>query len=194
MNHTRPLRQTLCVVLTTICIMSCSGCAKISGLFTRPELKSYERIAVLGLDEEEEQIFMAAYTKAFPEQMITFVERKELDTIMDEQDLLKEGRKEKEGYPGPRLNDNTRARIRQIFGVELLILCSYDNVGARPTRKKLRVRILDSETGAIVGSVISEGRNSFIYHSKATTTALRKNLKIEKNFPYVDRRLSVPRP
>ncbi len=189
MNRLHGIRSTRCVILAALCIIPLGGCAKSTyGLFTKPALKSYERIAVLGLSEEQEQIFMASYTHAFPEQMITFVERKQLDTIMEEQDLLLDRKTN-----WTRLNDNTRARIRQLFGVELLIMCSYDDVEKRPTRKKLRLRIVDSETGAIVGSVISEGRNDFRYHCNATTKALRNDLSGDKNFRYADRRTSPPR-
>ena len=52
-----------------------AGCeGNTRAVFTKPELISYERLAVLGLDPEQEQIFMAAYVKTFV-QAITFVER-----------------------------------------------------------------------------------------------------------------------
>jgi len=170
------------ILIMVLCILSLSSCNRnIYGVFTKQQLKSYERIAVLGLNPEREQILMAAYTKAFPEQMITFVERKMLDKVINEQDL-RQGR----------LNDNTRARIKQIFGVELLIICKYND---KLTRKKLLMRIIDSETGAIVGSVISEANINFESHCSAAIKALKDNLKKSKNnFPYADRRVNLPVP
>ncbi len=143
-----------------------TGCArKTEALFTRPELITHSRLAIIGLTAEQEQIFMAFYTKAFPGQVITFVERNRLHEVISEQDLLK-----------GRLNEKTRARIKQIFGVEALIMCTYydgsDDIG----RKKLRVRIVDSATGAIVGSVITGGRDNFGYHCDTAIKALKTDL------------------
>ncbi|MGB2862120.1 MAG: hypothetical protein WBC05_02240 [Sedimentisphaerales bacterium] len=143
-----------------------AGCArKTEALFTRPELINHGRLAVIGLTPEQEQIFMAFYTKAFPGQIIIFVERKRLQEIIDEQDL-RQGR----------LNEKMRAKITQLFGVEALIMCTYhdgtDGIGI----KKLRIRIVDSATGAIVGSVITEGRDNFSYHCETAIKALKADL------------------
>ena len=54
------------------------------GLFTRPELISRGRLAVFGLEPEQEQILMARYTKTFTGQVITFVERSRLADIPSE--------------------------------------------------------------------------------------------------------------
>ncbi len=111
-----------------------AGCAarrKTEALFTRPELINYGRLAVIGLTPEQEQIFMAYYIKAFPGQVITFVERNRLQEIVSEQDLLK-----------GRLNEKTRARIKELFGVEALIMCTYYDGDEGISRKKLRVRIV----------------------------------------------------
>jgi len=108
---------------------------------------------------------MACYIKAFPGQIITFVERNQLQKIISEQDLLQ-----------GRLNEKTRARIKQLFGVEALIMCTYydgsDDLGI----KKLRVRIVDSGTGAIVGSVITEANDDFSYHCDTAVNALKVDL------------------
>jgi hypothetical protein len=109
--------------------------------------------------------FMAFYTKAFPGQVITFVERNRLHDVISEQDLLK-----------GRLNEKTRARIKQIFGVEALIMCTYYDGSDGIGRKKLRVRIVDSATGAIVGSVITGGRDNFGYHCGTAIKALKTDL------------------
>jgi hypothetical protein len=143
-----------------------SGCArKTEALFTRPELITYSRLAIIGLTPEQEQIFMACYTKAFPGQVITFVERNRLQEIISEQDLLK-----------GRLNEKTRARIKQLFGVEALIMCTYSDGSAGIGRKKLLVRIVDTATGAIAGSVITEARDNFSYHCDTAIKALKADL------------------
>ena len=146
-----------------------TGCAPkptLQALFTKPELLGRIRLAVLGLTPEQEQIFMASYTKAFPGQMITFVERNRLKDVISEQDLLQ-----------GRLDEKTRAKIKRIFGVEALIMCMYyDDDAGGATRKKLRVRIVDSETGAILGSVITRARDDFGYHCEIAVQALKADL------------------
>ncbi len=144
-----------------------AGCArqKTKALFTRPELINHGRLAIIGLTPEQEQIFMAYYTKAFPGQVITFVERNRLHEIVSEQDLLK-----------GRLNEKTRARIKELFGVEALIMCTYYNGSDGIGIKKLRIRIVDSATGAIVGSVITEASDNFGYHCETAIKALKADL------------------
>jgi len=152
--------------LIVACLAISAGCArKTEALFTRPELITHSRLAIIGLTPEQEQIFMAYYTKAFPGQIIIFVERKRLQEIIDEQDLLQ-----------GRLNEKMRAKIKELFSVEALIMCTYhdgtDDIGI----KKLRIRIVDSATGAIVGSVITDGRDNFSYHCKTAIKALKADL------------------
>ncbi len=143
-----------------------TGCArKTQALFTRPELITFGRLAVLGLTPEQEQIFMASYTKAFPGQIITFVERNRLQEILSGQDLLQ-----------GRLDDRTRAKVKQFLGIEALIMCTYYDETFGAGRKKLRVRIVDSETGAIVGSVITQARDNFEYHCDRAVRALKADL------------------
>jgi hypothetical protein len=150
--------------LVVLCLAGCEGNTR--AVFTKPELISYERLAVLGLDPEQEQIFMATYMKTFVSRPITFVERGELAKIIGEQDLLQ-----------GRLNDKTRARIKQILGVEALFLCSYYKDEDRPgNQMKLRVRVVDSETGAIVGSALTETYGRFDDHARAAIEALRDDL------------------
>lgn len=146
-----------------------SGCARTprtQALFTKPELITYSRLAIIGLTPEQEQIFMACYIKAFYGQVINFVERNRLQEILGEQDLLK-----------GRLNEKTRAKIKELFGVEALIMCTYydgsDGIGG----KKLRVRVVDSATGVITGSVITEGPDNFGYHCDMAVKELKADLQ-----------------
>ena len=158
-----PLCGICLSLLTGLAILP--GCGPRRGgtqaLFTRPELLSRGRLAVLGLTPEQEQMLMASYTKTFSVQRITFVERNRLKDVISEQDLL-EGR----------LDVNTRAKIRRILGVEALVMCSYYDSTAGGGTKKLRIRIVESETGAIIGSVMTEAPDNFANHCSAAVRAL----------------------
>ena len=119
---------------------------------------------------------MASYVKAFPGQIITFVERNRLKDILSEQDLL-EGR----------LDDKTRAKIKRILGVEALIMCTYyDDDAGGVGGKKLRVRIVDSETGAILGSVITFAKDDFYSHCQMAVQALKADLLSRKQSDRLD--------
>ena len=143
------------------------GCTtKKRALFTQPQLFNYHRLAVLGLTPEQEQVFMAHYLNTFSGRMLTFVERRRLDDIIGEQDLR----------PG-RLDQATRAKIRKIHGVEALVLCEFGaQQGSETKRKKLRVRIVDTENGVIVGSVLTENYSRFDDHALAAVKALKGDL------------------
>lgn len=75
------------------------------------------------------------------------------------------------------MSKGLQVRIKQIFGVEALIMCTYSDESAGIGRKKLLVRIVDSATGVIVGSVITEGRDNFGYHSDTAIKALKADLQ-----------------
>jgi hypothetical protein len=147
-------------------LVGCARDTKPQALFTKPELITYSRLAVVGLTPEQEQIFMACYTKAFQGQLINFVERNRLHEILSEQDLLK-----------GRLNEKTRARIKQLFGVEALIMCAYYDGSDGAGGKKLRIRVVDTATGVITGSVITEGPDNFGYHCDMAVKQLRADLQ-----------------
>ena len=160
------VRATLGALLwmSFVLLSGCEESYRTRALFTKPELYTYERHAVLGLDPEQEQIFMAAYVKTFSGRLITFVERNRLAAILGEQDLLK-----------GRLNDRTRAKLQEVLGVEALIMCEY-SVDEERRQTKLRVRIVDSETGAIVGSVLTDTYKSFDAHARAAVEALKADV------------------
>jgi hypothetical protein len=150
--------------LGPLLLAGCDG--QTRAVFTKPDLLTYERLAVIGLNAENEQIFMAAYVKTFVSRPVTFVERSRLAEIIGEQDLLQ-----------GRLDDRSRAKIQKILGVEALIMCEYYKPDDRPgSLHKLRVRIVDSETGAIVGSALTETFSGFEQHARAAVEALRSDL------------------
>lgn len=162
-----PLRSISLLLLVVLALLQ--GCGQrrssVQALFTRPELLSRGRLAVLGLTPEQEQLLMARYTKTFSVQMVTFVERNRLKDLIGEQDLL-----------AGRLNVDTRAKIKRILGVEALIMCSYYDATTEGSGKKLRIRIVDSETGAIIGSVITQAPDNFASHSVTAVQALWDDL------------------
>ncbi len=174
--------KSLCSISAFFVLVSLAistGCArnrKTQALFTKAELITFGRLAVLGLTPEQEQIFMASYTKAFEGQTVTFVERVLLQEIISEQDLLQ-----------GRLDDKTRAKVKQVLGVEALVICTYYDGTIGAGRKKLRVRIVDSATGAIVGSVIIQARDNFEYHCDLAIKALKRDLMSGNHYKYLDR-------
>ncbi len=174
------LIRTTCVsiagILSILAFGGCSSTGTTYALFTEPELGQLERCAVFGLDGEKEQVFMAEFIDTFPERNITFVERQRIVGITTEQDFL----------PG-RLNSASRAKLQQIYGVQAAILCEYTIEGdaGSGSLKKLRVRILDTETAVIVGSVVVSRKsnrpihdhNDFIGAVQQAVRALKENLQ-----------------
>lgn len=180
----RVLLRPLCCVsifLLLLGLVFLPGCAprahRTQALFTKPELIMRGRLAVLGLTPEQEQILMACYTKTFAGQIITFVERSRLNDLLGEQDLL-EGR----------LDESARAKLKRIFGVEALVMCTYYDATSAGKAKKLRIRIVDSETGAIIGSVITHASDNFHYHASAAVRALRDDVMGKNQLERVEKK------
>jgi hypothetical protein len=142
-TQNRPTHKQFITKVIAACFLMffMSGCSyhiREQGVFARPALLKYKRLAVLGLSAEHEQMFMATYIDTFPAQPVTFVERGRLKDIISEQDLL----------PG-RLDESKRAQVRRIFGVEALILANC-NLGYYD--QSVRIRVVDTETGEITAS------------------------------------------
>ncbi len=172
------LRNISLLLLAVLAILQGCGQRRSStqALFTKPELLSNRRLAVLGLTPEQEQMLMARYTKTFSVQMVTFVERYRLKDIIGEQDLL-----------NGRLDGETRARMKRILGVEALVMCTYYASDTDGSGMKLRIRIVDSETGAIIGSVITLASDNFGYHCSTAVTALWNDVMGKNQLERVDR-------
>lgn len=172
MHTQNPISPRTAALFTLAFMFLLGGCRqRTHALFTRPELKSYERYAILGLTGEQEQIFMATYLRTFHELDITFLERGRLTDVLGEQDLLQ-----------GRLNSRTRAKISQILGVELLLICAYEPAGPGGRNKKMRLRIVDSETGIIVGSVITQAHKDFEHHCYMAAKGLKADLAGKKYY------------
>ncbi len=186
MKKTTDLLLLLMIGVVTI-LLTCSCRQRIEGVFATPKLQNIQRMAVLGLTPEQEQIFMANYLQIFRDQPVTFVERSALNKVLGEQNLLRDDQSTPLIDEG-RLNEKTRARLKQLLGVEALAICSYYQSPDRPTLKKFLVRIVMTETGAIVASAIVEARDHFQYHSytaiKKIHEYLRQNGRVSFSNPY----------
>ncbi|HUU70261.1 MAG TPA: hypothetical protein VM186_12105 [Planctomycetota bacterium] len=126
----------------------CSSTNRVEGVFTRPALGTYQRMTVTGLQPDEEQIVMAEFSRAFRDQQVTFVERERVQWVFEEQDRLPD-----------RLDPATRDKLRKLASVQGIIFGSYvtrSQSAPKGTRvvQDLRIRILDVESGEIVGSAV----------------------------------------
>ena len=133
------------------------GCTFINTTVTvKPGFSNYRKITLLWQNGGEgiyENFFLANWMSAFPNQ--TLVERKEISQVIREQDLL----------PG-RLNNRTRARIHEVFGVDALILVVFhsvdrENLFARRV-VNLSIKVVDTKTGEITVSAVSQGEDRTI--------------------------------
>ena len=133
------------------------GCTFINTTVTvKPGFSNYRKIALFwrnGGEEIYENFFLANWMSAFPRQ--TLVERTEISQVIREQDLL----------PG-RLNSSTRARLREVFGVDALILVDFHGIEREyifPKRVvNLSIKVVDTDTGEISVSAVSQGEDRTI--------------------------------
>ena len=143
-------------VLGCLCGLLAAGCGtsyRVEGVFTRPALGTYQRMAMYGLDGNREPILMADLASAFASQQIIFVERERINEIFSEQDRLPD-----------RLDSATRDSLRKVSSVQCIVFGRYEE-GTKETKKaalitqSLYVRILDVETGEIVGQAVVHARS-----------------------------------
>lgn len=136
------------MICAVLCILVFnSSCAVIwprgpsaSG-FLRRDFMEYARVAILPFEgpegSEVSDVFIGSFYRKFPEREV--VERGKLSQVFREQDL----------YPS-RLDPNTRARIGKVFGVQALVL-GYIRTWPDGVIKRLQVKIVDTETGVVLG-------------------------------------------
>lgn len=164
----------LCVACLAI-VFLVTGCQRrVTGLFAMTDLGEIERMAVMGLDANQEQMFIANYLKIFRGQNITFVARHDdYDHIEAEQSFLFSKRKRETAEQKKQravlkqleagvLNEDTRAMLEEILGAEAVAICSFDEEFVPTT---FSVRIVNVSTGAIVAGAIVEGPGHFNYLS-----------------------------
>ena len=136
---TKPILFTSSLAMLAIATLL-PGCATTEAAATRPELYQCRRLALLGLHPTDEALFTALFMERFPTH--DFVERSELETILEEQDM----------HPG-RLDEAKRAKMRRVLGVQGIVLASF--MGA----EKFSIRVVDSETGAVLASVVTKNQS-----------------------------------
>ncbi len=141
-------------LITIICVFFLNtGCCRINtSVSVKPNFKNYKRTAIFWHSRDDkfyETLFLTFWLENFPEQ--TIVERKELSKVMKEQDVLRR-----------RLNENTRAQMHEILGVQALILAEFNLKKKRRILTEteitdFNIKILDAETGEIAASAFSNG-------------------------------------
>lgn len=102
----------------------------------RPAFAKYDKVAIWSrLERGQEELFIPLYMEAFPNQAV--VERRDLETIIGEQDILPD-----------RLDGSSRAKIRRILGVKAIVFPNYSG-------SQLSIKVIDTETGEIVACVLT---------------------------------------
>lgn len=124
-------------------------------VFAKPVLIDYNRFAIVGFNNYDEQIFMAEYANSI--KPVTFVERNQLTKVIDEQELL----------PG-RLDESKRAQLRKILGVEAIV-APGGGIGS--------FKIIDTATGEIVASVAVKVYGGATFNPPSSEEAIRTAVK-----------------
>ena len=174
MRTVRGLRAALaclCGVIAT----GCGASYRVEGVFTRPSLSTYQRMAMYGLEQDIESNLMSDLSRSFASQQLTFVERERVSEIFSEQDRLPE-----------RLDAATRDNLRKVASVQGIVFGRYEQ-GSKANKKgvelvtqTLYVRILDVESGEIVGQAVVHSKNKEDVPShnltKRAVSAIRSSL------------------
>lgn len=146
----REFPRTSLLPAALVLIASLVGCGANVDVSVRPIFNGYEKVAIwpdqqteLGLQRIYEEVLLPRYMNAFPKQSI--IDRRDLDPILGEQEFLPD-----------RLDDETRAKIREIKGVEAIVAPNYT---AGPP-SQLAVKVIDTETGenAAACVVLEDGK------------------------------------
>ncbi|MFW5653456.1 MAG: hypothetical protein ACOC0P_05370 [Planctomycetota bacterium] len=134
-------RVSVMVLLLLLLTALSSGCSSTSDeTAVRTAFLEHDRVAIIAnLPRQHEEFFIPYYMNAFPSQML--VERRDVVQVIDEQDLLPE-----------RLNEETRARLREILGVRAVVYPSASS-------GQFAIKVVDTETAEITASTIVSGRN-----------------------------------
>ncbi len=149
MNVIRLLRVSLGLVYVLLIVAGCSSTVRVpqwsgSG-FLKKEFLEYNRIAVLPFEGdskgEASENFARALHDRFPE--VELVGSKQLLEVFRKEDL----------YPN-RVNEATRKKIQESFGVQALVMGNvyYPTI----VRWLLQVQIVDAETNEVLGRSLAE--------------------------------------
>ena len=133
--------RIVCALSLSVSVAVISGCSYSQEASVRSNFFEYHRVAIVPrLTRETEDLFLPLYMNHFPEHEV--VERRDLEAAIGEQDLLPE-----------RMDAQTRAKIRRLFGVEVIVFPTY-HPGAP---NSVAIKAIDTETGVLAASVIARG-------------------------------------
>jgi len=149
MNIRKLLRVSLGLVCVSLIVAGCSSTVRVpqwsgSG-FLKKEFLKYKKVAVLPFEGdskgETSEDFARAFHEKFPQ--IELVESKQLLEVFRKEDL----------YPN-RVNEATRRKIQESFGVQALVMGNvyYPSI----VRWLLQVQIVDVETNEVLGRSLAE--------------------------------------
>ena len=142
----RPISSAVLMLLGFASCTAQSELRRHTTAAVRVDFHEYDRVGIWStLSRRDEGVLLVEYMLAFPGH--TIIERRDLAVIMGEQDLLPE-----------RLDQETRARLREILGVQAVLYPSRSQhrdefwLGQK-THVTYALRVIDTETGDIVASV-----------------------------------------
>jgi len=149
MDVTKLLRIFLGLFCLSVIIAGCSGTVKVpqwsgSG-FLKKEFLEFKKVAVLPFEGDPKgevtEDFARAFHEKFPQ--MELVEPKQLLKVFRKEDL----------YPN-RVNETTRRKIQEFFGVRALVVGNvyYPSI----VRWLLQVQLVDAETNQVLGRSLAE--------------------------------------
>jgi len=149
MNVTKLMRFFLELLCVSVMVAGCTSTVKVpqwsgSG-FLKKEFLGYKKVAVLPFEGDSKgevsEDFVRAFHEKFPS--MELVESKQLLEVFRKEDL----------YPN-RVNEATRRKIRESFGVQALAMGNiyYPSI----VRWLLQVQIVDAETNEMLGRSLVE--------------------------------------
>jgi len=149
MDVTKLLRIFLGLVCASVIVSGCSSTVKVpqwsgSG-FLKKEFLEYNKVAVLPFEGDSRGEVSEDFARAFHEKFsqMELVEPKQLLEVFRKEDL----------YPN-RVNEATRRKIQESFGVQALIMGNvyYPSI----SRWLLQVQIVDAQTDEVMGRSLAE--------------------------------------
>ena len=149
MDVTKPTPILLALLYVSVIVSGCSSTVKVpqwsgSG-FIRKEFLGYKKVAILPFEGDSKGETTADFIQAFHEKFpqMEWVGPKELLEAFPKEDL----------YPN-RTNEATRKKIRELFGVQALVMGNvyYPSI----VRWLLQVQIVDAETNEVLGRSLAE--------------------------------------
>lgn len=142
-------RLVIGITLLAWCFLP--GCIGQGDVAVRSEFKACDKVAIWphfegrategGLQRVHEEVFLPCYMQAFPHQRM--IERRDLNAILGEQDMLPD-----------RLNKETRAKLREIYGVKGIVFPNY----TAGSECQLALKVIDTETGEVVAALVVTDR------------------------------------